>query len=339
MIDKTNDLEYESKPLEDPSSTDGKDFVDYLLCAPTLKSGGSADSGISLTCANVIDQPSNTYSVTSDDQNEPILKSNRVIRKIMKSPLSLRSIRMRKKQQAHESRVDDETTSAENRDENECRDENVEATTSSLNKLNESFDMPVEETTMDQRVQCTPEKPKGRSKLVGKSNKKSTGKMKNIFQNKEKKKSVDMDIGIKLALPDKIGVMRGLEAPNSVPTDEGLHRHYTANMFSTTPQKKKIFKTIASMSLFKKNAGRKSKSINASYSIGSKTSSSICNTSYSMGRSSSSICQPNEIVLRTSELDPSVHQTTIPTANDVLIHARVCALFERYDRMLETRAI
>ena len=47
---------------------------------------------------------------------------------------------------------------------------------------------------------------------------------------------------------------------------------------------------------------------------------------------------PEEVILRSSELEPSVHQTTIPTANEVLIHARVCALMEGYDQLLEARA-
>lgn len=46
----------------------------------------------------------------------------------------------------------------------------------------------------------------------------------------------------------------------------------------------------------------------------------------------------HNIILRTSELDPSVHQTKIPSAGELLIHARVCALLEGYDELLERRA-
>ena len=46
----------------------------------------------------------------------------------------------------------------------------------------------------------------------------------------------------------------------------------------------------------------------------------------------------DEIVIRTSELEPSVHQITLPAATDLLLCARVCSLLEGYDRLLRHQA-
>lgn len=46
----------------------------------------------------------------------------------------------------------------------------------------------------------------------------------------------------------------------------------------------------------------------------------------------------DEIVIRTSEMEPSVHQIALPTATDLLLCARVCSLLEGYDRLLRHQA-
>lgn len=38
-----------------------------------------------------------------------------------------------------------------------------------------------------------------------------------------------------------------------------------------------------------------------------------------------------EYVIRTSEIDPSIHQITIPTVDELLLHARICVLMEMVD--------
>lgn len=46
----------------------------------------------------------------------------------------------------------------------------------------------------------------------------------------------------------------------------------------------------------------------------------------------------DEIVIRTSEMEPSVHQIALPIATDLLLCARVCSLLEGYDRLLRHQA-
>jgi len=44
------------------------------------------------------------------------------------------------------------------------------------------------------------------------------------------------------------------------------------------------------------------------------------------------------IVIRSSELEPTLHQLAIPPVTDFLMHARICMLMEAHDRLLESRA-
>ena len=127
---------------------------------------------------------------------------------------------------------------------------------------------------------------------------------------------VDMNIGLRLALPDKVDIMRGLQAPN----ETGLGD-------SPYSKSKKLI-------------------IVPDYNIPSPLAPFL---RINIGTSSQVQGPPDEdvdditekkeeIVIRTSEQEPSVHQVNIPSATDMLIHARICSLLEGYDQLLESRA-
>jgi hypothetical protein len=326
LVDRVKSTISKKSPLKEiMSGNNGKDFMD-LVYAPTT------DSSVTVTCSNKMNSSS---SLLFEDTNVLKNKFSKRIPAMMKSPLKspLKPPSLRKRTMDPESRLDDVVETEGKRSENECRDINTGSGASSLNFFSENHCISVEDTIFKSEGESNKEKTKGRSKLVSKTSKKTIGKIKNMFKNNEKKKDIDMDIGIKLALPDKLGVMRGLEAPSaSSPTNSGSSEKDRNSIMTSTPQKKLMIlpdqspymlkKRISSMSPFKKDSKRKMKALG----------------NLESARNEISTNPSGEIVLRSSEHDPSVHQMTIPTATEVLIHARVCALLEGYDQLLETRA-
>lgn len=129
-------------------------------------------------------------------------------------------------------------------------------------------------------------------------------------------KDIDMNIGRRLAAKDKLDIMTG----NS-PIKGDYDQFTSPKKVMIVPDNNIIRKafTISTKSPFKK----KNPVSKQNESLVSDPSSDIVKL---------------EGPLRTSEVDPSAHQTTIPSASELLIHARICALFEGYDTLLETRA-
>lgn len=136
-----------------------------------------------------------------------------------------------------------------------------------------------------------------------------------IFSNR-RANAIDMNIGLRLAAKDKLDIMTG---NTTIKEDH-----------DQIPLSKKIM-IVPDHNVFRKALSLSSKSPFKKRYTGAKSNDST-------GSKPSSDCVKQDIILRTSETDPSVHQTTIPSAFELLIHARICALFEGYDTLLETRA-
>ena len=213
---------------------------------------------------------------------------------------------------------------------------------------------------------------------------------------------LDKDIGLKLALPDKLDIMCGRATPPPPGSTAASGQDSTsgadgrddqedpyANPFAcSTPnssprkkilivpgsqedrdapgrtplsaiRKKLTIPTLAHLAASTPNgaspaagsgaAGMDDRSVHSASSRGSRSSRRSCTHSRD---GSLSIAKPtddrpvqaapdpvmDEIVIRTSELEPSVHQITLPAATDLLHCARVCSLLEGYDRLLRHQA-
>jgi len=156
---------------------------------------------------------------------------------------------------------------------------------------------------------------------------------------------LDMDIGRRLANPDKIDIMLGLETPK-VNDNNDLTVPSTSTQAILPVSQKRIIILPEENKVGLKNAFRRS----------CKKSSNIVNLDITSSVSTDSTysCELNELTpeiegqtsmdgakvmnIRTSEFDPSAHQTVIPSASDLLIHVRVCNILDLYDRLLESRA-
>ena len=178
------------------------------------------------------------------------------------------------------------------------------------------------------------------------SNLSSSGK---CVKGEERDANIDMDIGRRLALPDKLDIMVGREAPGSAQKKEneefdGLNTCLSSGSYqSPTPQKKLIMlpdevkspgTPLVSLrkSMAKIHSKKMVRSSQKSFKITEPEVEPIDTDDVDY------TTQAKKLVLRSSEMDPSVHQITIPSATDFLVHARVCALMEGYDRLLEVRA-
>jgi hypothetical protein len=128
----------------------------------------------------------------------------------------------------------------------------------------------------------------------------------------------DMSIGLRLALPDKVGIMRGLEVAS-------VNRDIEFGCSPSLASKKLII--IPEPSIQSPLASFRRKSSGTPLEM-----NSIPEINFT-----DSVDRREELLIRTSELEPSVHQLVIPTATDLLIHARICSLLEGYDRLLESR--
>lgn len=288
--------------------------------------GSSEHSVLTLRCSNKMDFTTNTNVTTVGEHNEddhPGTKSlsRRRLVGTMKNALSLSAKKLRRKDK--ESRIDEIDELDENRNHNETR-EGVH-----LHLQSTDFSLSIEDFMFDHNQEQIPQ-PTNKVTRSEKQTPSKRDKIKNLFKSRKDKSKIDMDIGIKLALPDKIDVMRGLEAPSNCTssTQSDSDEKNGIDIFSSSQKKLMILpdkstnvltRSLTSMSPFKKVP---------------KTNRAASDSILTRKRSS----YTNEIVLRSSELEPSVHQTTIPTATEVLIHARVCALMEGYDQLLEARA-
>jgi len=134
--------------------------------------------------------------------------------------------------------------------------------------------------------------------------------------------NVDLSIGLRLAAKDKLDIMTG-----STPI-----KGEDAN---DTPSKKLII--VPEGNVLKKSLKLATKSPFKRRST-KYTQKSKQDPKKSLFPDTAPPDDNKNILLRTSEVEPSVHQTSIPEATDLLIHARVCALLEGYDKLLETRA-
>jgi len=156
------------------------------------------------------------------------------------------------------------------------------------------------------------------------------------MQNEVKKdEQIDMHIGLRLALPDKIDIMRGVAAVENVK----MNPHNPNAVLSPFPVVDKKYMILPEDSNTSKirNLCRVSKTTIKVPTLKKKKTS---NDKDSCLQNSCEVENSNtakEIMLRTSEHEPSIHQITIPSAMDLLLHARVCALMESHDHLLQCR--
>jgi hypothetical protein len=136
---------------------------------------------------------------------------------------------------------------------------------------------------------------------------------------KEKENEVDLSIGLRLALPDKLDIMTG-----TTPIKEENNKDTPSKKLMIVPRGPLRF----SKSPFKRRPAAKTSSSESKPAKKELPAENIATSNE----------DKKENVLRTSELEPSVHQVSIPEATDLLVHARVCSLMEGYDKLLETRA-
>ena len=286
----------------------------------------SEHSVLTLRCSNKMDFTTNSVTIVEEhnEDDHPGTKSlsRRRLVGTMKTALSLSAKKLRRKDK--ESRIDEMVELDENRNHNDTR-EGVH-----LHIQSSDFSLSLEDFMLDPNQEQV-SKPTNKDARSVKQTPSKRDKIKNLFKSRKDKSKIDMDIGIKLALPDKIDVMRGLEAPSNCTssTQSESDEKNGIDIFSSSQKKLMILpdkstnvltRSLTSMSPFKKVP---------------KSNRAASDSILTSKRSSSHL---NEIVLRSSELEPSFHQTTIPTATEVLIHARVCALMEGYDQLLEARA-
>lgn len=137
---------------------------------------------------------------------------------------------------------------------------------------------------------------------------------------KEKENEVDLSIGLRLALPDKLDIMTG-----STPIKEEQNKD--------TPSKKLMIVKESPLR-FSKSPFKRRPAVKASYSDPKSTDKELPSAKDAADNEDNK----ETVLLRTSELEPSVHQVSIPEATDLLVHARICSLMEGYDKLLETRA-
>jgi len=133
----------------------------------------------------------------------------------------------------------------------------------------------------------------------------------------------DKNIGLRLALPDKIDVMRGLQAPTAF-QEHGIAESPFSKKLMIVPD----YNIPSQLASFRR------------ISLGTPIHLHVPSVKHDDDNIDNDEFErkKEEIVIRTSELEPSVHQLVIPSATDLLIHARICSLLEGYDHLLESRA-
>jgi len=225
-------------------------------------------------------------------------------------------------------------------------------------------------------------------KRIGSELLRSLRKVKNENTEAAAAVGLDKDIGLKLALPDKLDIMCGKATPplpgtaDATTSSDADRRDdhecddyanpFAYNTPTNSPRKKLIMlpqdaklrdtplsairKKLSIPNLHATSiptppglGGTDSRSVQ---STGSHTSGGSRHSRANSRDGNSSIAKPtddrpvratcdpvkDEIVLRTSELEPSVHQVALPKATDLLLCARVCSLLEGYDRLLRHQA-
>lgn len=303
------------------------------------------DSVLTLRCSNRMDYSRNNITEVVEENEDDQLGSEKFCRRTlvgtMKSALTFSASKLQRKDK--ESRIDDsEVEHDENRQQCESRDESAPSNY-------ESFSLSIEDFMLEpsnQMKQSNTAKEFNTNAKATLRNKKD--KIKKFFKSKKDKNKIDMEIGIKLALPDKIDVMRGLEVPRSSTTSSTSETDYNTDfdVFSSSQKKLMVLpdkscnvltRSISSIqSPFKMKKQRHVSNPTKSASMEVPKKHRHVSDPLLIQTRGSNLTE--EVILRSSELEPSVHQTTIPTANEVLIHARVCALMEGYDQLLEARA-
>lgn len=164
---------------------------------------------------------------------------------------------------------------------------------------------------------------------------KSIEKVKKIFSTnqKEKESDFDMSIGLRLAAKDKIDIMNG---KTPIKGDSSLDGTPSKKLMVLPEKNLRISLTkLSAKSPFKVKKRSDSKNGEKEFQKDDRKEEQFDHLVQNLNTSFSS---KSEMILRTSETEPSVHQTSLPEATDLLIHARVCALMEGYDKLLETRA-
>eukprot|EP00978_Attheya_sp_CCMP212_P012430 scaffold31041_cov56-Attheya_sp.AAC.5 len=149
--------------------------------------------------------------------------------------------------------------------------------------------------------------------------------------------NVDMSIGLRLALPDKLDIMCGREAPPSPAGPQ--HSNGEIDHSPTTPTKKLLIipeDTKTPMSMIRKKTSLLLFKGSAKFDRRGIPPSPL-SMNLSLDKSEDSKEEFTRI-LRTCELQPTVHQIKIPPAHDFLMYSRICALMEGYDRLLMHQA-
>lgn len=211
----------------------------------------------------------------------------------------------------------------ENRDENEIYDQDHKQNhheNKTPDDLPSKYNCALSIERSSESIDLTPYK-KEKTRRV------SIEKMRNVFGKKED--PFDRDIKIKLALQEKIGEMYALETLTSSNLTSKSCSIDQMNEVFQTPDKKimtlseqpSILKSMKFISPFKNREKQQHKVEDPDKAGVQSQNDKVLNT----------------LLLRSSEFEPSVHQMKIPSANEFLLHARVCALLESYDELLEKR--
>lgn len=157
----------------------------------------------------------------------------------------------------------------------------------------------------------------------------SAEKVVHLFNPTKKDKNeeqIDLSLGLRLSLPDKIDVMTGVKSihDNSTPVT-------SKKLMILDQEKSSVTKTIniGTKLPFKKRTPSKIHQCFTPTSESERLRSWFHNGDESL---------TNIIQIRTSEMEPSFYQISIPTSLEILMHARISMLLESYDRLLEARA-
>ena len=140
-----------------------------------------------------------------------------------------------------------------------------------------------------------------------------------------KSDNVHSNIGLLLALPDKVHIMRGLEAPNTC-----------KDRYNTLPVEKKLLILPKRANGLKANLGMSIKSPFKSIPRSPHRHVEIETHNDILPNSTSASTEID--ILRTGEIDPSAHQVIIPEISELLVHGRVCMVMEGYDNLMQAQA-
>ncbi len=308
-----------------------------LECVPTL-SGSSYEDGVDVkgnflqpvpedggALSRDIEKPEVTSKMDSDD----LPRHRRSILKKLRSPI--RAARQQKKRdEPKESRED--TSIFEQNMPLDFLDDDRENDSSGYNvrqTMNVAPALPLDLSL------SSPTKPgiARPTALKAQSRGKSLDKMIQFLSPAKKEKEenqIDMSIGLRLALPDKIDIMTGSTPIKDTPKNSELQNTLSSSkkLIIVPAEQKNLLKSfrLSAKSPFKKKLTTNHSDPTSLNNGEMKAEDKVEDETHLKNENKAE----EQILLRSSELEPSVHQIAIPEATDLLIHARVCVSFVVY---------